>query len=325
MPIVMHVNPQTIAMSWDQFCLNTPPYSIALDGFVDDVSLFDEAAPRANFDHHSLNKNDATKRDSPGKRIDRLITRATCGQLLIAIRTGLFQCFRTEEGIQAEVHVLDGDQDVCLSWHLIKHALEIENTYNPRLNNLVSLEDTLDCCGGAYPFPLDMPDLKELAWVFEPYTKFRLSGGVDRKNGEEFAPMIQEVEQRICLYLKYEGHSIPLQTKYDVIASGIGWSMVVEEGAQARTAMVADGIRAFVSVRERGNGFYSYTIGRTAPFIRFSVPAILDALNAAEGCTGDRWGGSDTIGGSPRILGSRLHPKDVEHIINHVLSLRTYH
>ena len=170
-----------------------------------------------------------------------------------------------------------------------------------------------------------MPDLQELAWVFEPYTKFRLSGGVDRKDGEEFAPMIQEVEQRIDLYVKDQGYSIPLQTKYNILSSGIGWCMVHEEGAQARTAMVANGIRAFVSVRERGNGRYTYTIGRTAPFIRFSVPSILVALNAAEGCTNDCWGGSDTIGGSPYVSGSRLPPTEVERIINYALSQHKYH
>jgi hypothetical protein len=324
MPLVMHVDPEATPMSWDQFCKSTPPYSIALDGYVSDVSLFDASAPRANFDHHSLNKNDSTKRDFPGKRIDRLITRATCGQLLIAIRTGLLQCFRDEGGVHAELYVLDGDQDVCTSWHLVKHSEQIEREYNPRLNRLVTLEDTLDSFGGAYPLPIDLPDLQELAWVFEPYTNFRLSGGVDRKNGDEFVSMIQETEQRICLYVMNEGHSIPLQTKYDIISSGIGWCMVHEEGAQARTAMVANGIRAFISVRERGDGTYAYTVARTAPFVRFSVPAILDALNAAEGCTIDRWGGSDTIGGSPHVAGSKLNPHEVKDIVDHVLSLCKY-
>lgn len=324
MSVLMHVDPTIVSMTWDAFCETSPPYSIALDGYVNDVSLFDGTAPRANFDHHSLNTNDATKRESPGKRIDRLITRATCGQILIAIRTGLFHCFRNHEGIQANVYVNDGDQDVCTSWYLIKHAVETERVYNFRLNRLVSLEDTLDSFGGAYPFPLEMPELKELAWVFEPYTSFRLSGGVDRKNGAEFAVMIQEVEQRISLYVNGKGFSIPLQTKYDTLFEGIGWCMVHEEGAQARTAMVANGIHAFVSVRERGNGRYTYTIARTAPFIRFSVPSILEDLNIAEECLVDCWGGSDTIGGSPRVTGSRLTPKEVREIIDDTLAKRAY-
>jgi hypothetical protein len=300
MPLVMHVDPEAVPMSWDQFCKSTPPFSIAVDGYVRDVSLFDASAPRANFDHHSLNENDSTKRGFPGKRIDRLITRATCGQMYIAIRTGLLQCFRDEGGVHAELYTLDGDQDVCTTWHLLKHSEQIEREYNPRLNRLVTLEDHLDCFGGAYPLPIDLPDLQELAWVFEPYTKFRLSGGVDRKNGDEFVSMIQETEHRICLYV------------------------MNEEGAQARTAMVADGIRAFISVRERGDGRYTYTVARTAPFVRFSVPAILAALNAAEGCTIDCWGGSDTIGGSPHVAGSKLSPQEVKDIVDHVLSLCKY-
>jgi hypothetical protein len=136
--------------------------------------------------------------------------------------------------------------------------------------------------------------------------------------------MIQETEHRICLYVMNKGHSIPLQTKYSTISKGIGWCMVHEEGAQARTAMVADGIRAFISVRERGDGRYTYTVARTAPFVRFSVPAILAALNAAEGCTIDCWGGSDTIGGSPHVAGSKLSPQEVKDIVDHVLSLCKY-
>lgn len=324
MPVLLHVDPTMVPLSWDEFCRTTPPYSIALDGYVNDVSLFDGTAPRANFDHHSLNTNDATRREYSGKRIDRLITRATCGQILIAIRTGLFHCFRNHDGIQANVYVNDCDQDVCTAWYLIKHAVKTESVYNFRLNRLVSLEDTLDSFGGAYPFPIEMPDLQELAWVFEPYTSFRLSGSVNRKNGDEYASVIQEVEKRISMYIEGKGYSTPLQTKYDLLFEGIGWCMVYEEGAQARTAMVANGIHAFVSVRERGNGRYTYTVARTAPFIRFSVPSILEALNAAEGCLVDRWGGSDTIGGSPRVSGSRLTPKEVRQIIDETLAKRAY-
>lgn len=40
------------------------------------------------------------------------------------------------------------------------------------------------------------------------------------------------------------------------------------------------------------------------------------ALNQAEGCMNDCWGGSDTIGGSPRVSGSCLSPSEVAGIIN---------
>jgi hypothetical protein len=44
----------------------------------------------------------------------------------------------------------------------------------------------------------------------------------------------------------------------------------------------------------------------------------LEQLNQAEGLGGalDRWGGGDTIGGSPRVKGSALAPAEVEKLIN---------
>lgn len=54
----------------------TEPFSIALDGYVNVGPRFDHEGPRVNFNHH--------------EEVDRLATRATCGQVLMAIRQGLF-------------------------------------------------------------------------------------------------------------------------------------------------------------------------------------------------------------------------------------------
>ncbi len=89
-------------------------------------------------------------------------------------------------------------------------------------------------------------------------------------------------------------------------------AVVREVGSHARTGMFAAGIRAFLSVRQRASGRWSYVVGRMSRFIPFDVPGLLAGLNEAEGLTGvDRWGGGDTVGGSPRIAGSALSPKDV--------------
>ena len=96
--------------------------------------------------------------------------------------------------------------------------------------------------------------------------------------------------------------------------------MVEELGAQARMSMLADGIRAYVAVRRRPSGTYTYTVGRMSTFVPFDVPALLEALNIAEGHTGaDRWGGSDIVGGSPRLTGSSMSPETVASVINMTL------
>ena len=102
--------------------------------------------------------------------------------------------------------------------------------------------------------------------------------------------------------------------------AGQGWRMLVEQGPHARTSLFASGVSAFVSVLERPDGGWTYTIGRMSPFVAFPMERAYAALNEAEGTKPgpQGWGGSNTIGGSPRGTGSRLSPADVERVINRV-------
>ena len=156
-----------------------------------------------------------------------------------------------------------------------------------------------------------------LAWIFEPYHAFRNSGAIDRKQASEYVRVVTDVELRILSHVAGKGQSIPLDTRYERIGGGPGWAMIREHGAQGRTGAFGDGIRAYVAVRERGDGKWTYTIGRMSPFVPFDVPALLAALDRAEGSTGpDRWGGGNTIGGSPRVGGSKLTPAEVTKIVD---------
>jgi len=302
------------ALPWKTFLDTKPSFSIALDGYVYGGSQFTRMAkgPYANFNHH--------------EEVDRLATRATCGQVLMAIRQGLFTTFRDGTGIKASIYVNDCDEDVCTSWFLLKNSFMVEQSMNPLLNRLVELEDKLDSTAGAYPFPQDLPVLQELAWVFQPYRAFRLNGGLDRKKDGEYLEIIRDVEHRIMAHITGRGNAIPLDTRYERIGGGNGWVMVKEIGPHAKTGMFSDGIRAYVSVRERPDGRYTYTVGRMSPFVNFDVPAILAALNLEEaqpsGSSQDLWGGGNTIGGSPRVGGSRLTPEEVMRVVKNTLEER---
>jgi hypothetical protein len=309
MDITLETRPTDPPLSWSTFCAQTPAYSIALDGYVGDGPQFDSSGPRVNFNHH--------------ENVSRLETRATCGQVLMAVRQGLFKRFRDHRGPQAHVYVNDCDEDVCTAWFLLKHGYLAEQVLNPLLNRLVSMQDLLDATAGAYPFPADLPALRELAWVFEPYRRFRHSGELDRKQAASYSAVITDVELRIQKHLTGQGNAIALDTRYTRLGGGTGWALIREEGAQARTGVFDDGIYAYVAVRERPDNRWTYTIGRMSLFIdHFRVPTLLQALNEAEGLTQnvDRWGGGDTIGGSPRVQGSKLSPKDVERIVNEHLT-----
>ncbi len=295
------MQPAQAPQTWDEFIATAPPYSIALDGRVNGGPRFDARGPWATFDHHS--------------GVDRLATRATCAQVHMAIRQGLFQCFRDSDGPRANIYVNDCDQDVCLAVYLLRHHHSAGPTMNALLNRLVGLEDMLDTTAGAYPLPVDLPVLGEVAWMFDPYTSFRLSGGLRSRDASAFSNVVELVEHRIDQYLMGHGGKLPLDTRYTRLRTFPTWSLVEEVGAQSRTGMFADGIRAFISVRDRGNGTWDYVVGRMSLFIPFDVLAILEAINVAECVTdADRAGGNDIIGGTARIRGCKLSPDQVTHI-----------
>lgn len=310
MGAVLHMEPMTPAMSRERFIATAPPFAMALDGYVSGGPFFVAKGPHGqpiiNFNHH--------------EGVDRLGTRATCAQVLMAIRQGLFETFRDDRGIRAEVFANDCDQDVCTTWYLLSHPEMSSTTINPVLNRLVAMEDELDTTAGAYPLSIDMPILRELAWIYQPYTNFRLMGGLRGRKAEQFRSIVDDVCGRISQHIVGRGDAIALSVNYDVIGGGKRWQMVVERGAQARTKMFADGVRAFISQSDHGEGRYTYSVGRMSTFIPFPVPEILEALNDAEGCTDDRWGGAETIGGSPRISGSRLNREEVTEVVEDVLA-----
>ncbi len=298
----LYMRPGAAPLGWAEFCTTHGPYAIALDGYVEAGSRFDPSGPRLNLDHHT--------------GVDRLATRAACAQALLAVRQGLFDCFRDGRGPRAEVFANHCDEDVCTSLFVLSHADLAAHGKTPALERLVSLVDALDTTAGAYQLPADLSALKELAWVFAPYYSFRRGGGLDRAHPEAHRGVVAEVSSRIERHLEGHGGSHLLDGRYERRGGGPGWSLIRELGPHARLAATADGIRAYVSVREREDGRWAYVVGRASPFVPFDVPGILGALNEAEGAAMDRWGGSDLVGGSPRARGSRLSPREVEQVIN---------
>ena len=305
--IKLHIEPNQTPLTWDEFVKTKPANSIALDGYVYGATKFTttKEGSYANFNHH--------------EEVDRLSTRATCAQVLIAVRQGLLEAFRVEGDVIINVYVNDCDQDVCLSWFILNNFTLCVQTTNPAINRLVHIEDMMDTCSGAYPFDMDSIMLRMVAWIFEPYTNFRMSGGVERKNAQEFEMVIDNVSHRISQHILGHSDVVKINTSYILIGGGKNWSMVIESGFSARTAMMANGIKAFVSVRQRHDGNYTYSVGKLSSYIPFDIPGILKSLDTLEQNDNDHWGGSNTIGGSPRVFGSKLSPKEIESAINNYI------
>lgn len=301
MPIM---RPQDPPMTWRQFKKNAPVFSIALDGYVKGGYKLDLKGPHANFNHH--------------EGVSRLETKATCAQILMAVRKGLFNLFKDEKGNRAYVYMNDCDQDVCLSWFLLKYAHFAKYAINPILNRLVFIEDMLDSTAGAYSYPENFPTLEQISWVFEPYHLFRLSGRLENKNPGEFLSTLSYVENRIMKHILGQGDSIPLDTRFEKLGGGPDWIMVKEIGAQARMDIAAQGHSIYVSVRERPDGRKTFTIAKLSPYVRCPLPRIFRALNQEEGLlrNPDCWGGAIDVGGSPRVKGSGLPLDKITEIMN---------
>lgn len=288
-------------VSWEKFVLEYPPYSIALDGFVSAPAMRDPLGPRANYDHH--------------KGVDRVTTRSTSDQVYLEINLGLFKAFQKDGVPHAQVYVNDCDEDTCLAFWLLKNHERVVGHGEPLINRLLFCEDRLDCMAGMYPFR-DSETLRQLAWVFEPYQAARREGRLSGISPEGLKSIVESVEQRITRYSLGAAGALALDGRYETIGGGSGWSFVEKTGPSARMMMAQAGISAYAM--KIGDGRYS--IGRMSVWVPFPLEEIFADLNAAEpeGLVTDtnRWGGSNTIGGSPRDTGTKLSHAQIEAVIN---------
>lgn len=311
--IMLHVCPGK-QISWEEFKQCTPPFSIALDGVVRGKPELDRAGVRANFNHH--------------EDVVRFATRCTTSQVFMAIKDGTLDLFKDPSSGAPLMHVYvnDPDQDSSFAvWLLAHHERCKGSRSEPAMMRLIFAEDMLDTTAGLFPFDPESKLARELAWVFEPYVLARQAGRLWTMRGSEMANIIDAVGARIDRYVLGDAESVPLDTRYSVIGGGPGWSMVKTEGFYARAKLRLNGITAYVSYGGEHEGRHKYSIGKLSIADPFPIEELYAFLNELEGfdpATGPHWGGSDTIGGSPRPTGSSLSPKQLEEAINTFLERR---
>lgn len=295
------------AITRDEFIASHPPYSIALDGYVfgEPWLVLTENGPYRNFNHHEA--------------VDRSCTSATCEQARRAVVLGLYDLFRKNGDRTATLWVNDCDQDVCLATWTLTNP---DRASEPLVRMLSQIEDLLDMSAGAYPMPHERDLLGQVRWIFDPYARARpqLVG----MNGAQMREVIRDVHHRLDLFAMGRAEMLPLLGEAKVIGGGDGWTFAEVTHQTARERMVANGVRAAVELFARAGQNWCYSLWRRSEYVvGFPVPDILAALNSAEGFAAidpRGWGGAATVGGSPRGRGSALSPKDVERIVNEVVS-----
>lgn len=290
---------------WYDFVKEKPPYSIALDGIVEGSTKRILKGPYVNFDHHH--------------KVDRTSTRCTSEQVHMEINLGLFKTFRKDGIPTAKIYINDCDEDVCLAIWLLKNFERVENHAEPLINKLVYMEDRLDATAGAYPFGM-VAIRRQMAWIFEPYQEARFSGRLRSATIEELKLIIESVGNRITAYTLGQSFELPLVGNFTRLGGGENWILLKESGPAARIAMYEAGIDAFVSYLgpRATTRFHDYVLGKRSVWIPFPMEQLVKALNAVDPAVTkqNKWGGSNTIGGSPRATGSALTPEQIQEIIN---------
>lgn len=289
-------------ISWDIFTQTHPANSIALDGYVEGPPRDDVSSLHANFNHH--------------EGVNRIATRCTAAQVFMSIKQGLLTDFLPDK---ITLCVNDCDQDVCTAvWLFLNWERLIGTKSEPLIGRLIFNVDMFDTCAGSFPVEASSRIVKDMCWIFEPYTSARVSGQTQRLSDTETLTIIEAVCQRITQYTLGMGQHREPDIRYDVIGGGSRWKLVRETGNEARTAMRRDGIQTFVSYRGRNpRGNHIYSIGNLTAFGGANLAELYQRANELDGISlisPDRWGGSDSCGGSPRTAGSGLTPEKVGQI-----------
>lgn len=271
-------------VSFDDFCRHPAP-AVALDGYVSGPTRWDTGRMHVNFNHHE------------GTEASRTFVRATCEQVAFALQSGM----PVPNGLT--VHVNDADPDVCLSVWLLEHP---ERGREFDVDRLVRAEGFLDTTAGCCTPPAAPEFLDELSWIFDPWAARRAESSASL-DGPAISTILDEVSARIDQHLAGQGGSLHRADDYLVLDRRGPVTAVVEQGPLARARMHVDGIDIFVSVTSEQEGCLRVTIGKMSPFVAIDLVGCYDTLNELEALEGsDRWGGSDTVGGSPRRRGTTL-------------------
>ncbi|EFC81113.1 hypothetical protein [Parafrankia sp. EUN1f] len=322
-----------------------PPFSIALDGYVQGPAL-DTDLHRFSFDHH-------------GECL-RLMTAATCRQVADALLLGL-------EPARYTVYVNDLDADTVLATALLARPDLLGPTVSVRAATRALVEAVAgrDALGPAYPVtdpallaafarrvPLPAPGaalsaeamsaaLAEcvsavVAFLVEstasPAAKRRLSPSAMRfgspSGGRAVASTVTSgsVDGHRGSSARHVGRRPRRRGGgYVVTHRGTGWIMARGFEQGVFESVYAEGYLRAVVWSERPDGSVAYTVGRRSDLVAaFPVgPAerpgtILAALAARE----RGWGGGSTVGGAPRHSDGRrsvLRPDEVFALVEAVV------
>lgn len=262
---------------WDVKALE--PKTIALDGAVSGPYV-DSENEVFSFDHH--------------ENCIRGITLSACEQARDFLLLGL-------DPNEYTILVNDIDMDSALSaWLLMNPTRVVE----PLVEKLVHMAGRQDAHVGSYP----AKDSALLDWISEPEICTRSDGSYESLTNDGLGFLLEAIWRRIEQYA--DGRQPDLSrwrdeaaNHYEVERRGSNWCLVRITGERPSRGLAKANINRWVGFRDLEDGTLFVTVGKRSE-VTTGFPVgpgdkagtILHALNQLE----KGWGGSTTVGGSPK-------------------------
>ena len=276
------------------------PKSIALDGYVQGP-VVDVDGERFSFDHHD--------------NCVRLLTRATCAQVMDALLLGL-------DPKDYTVYVNDVDGDTALAVWLLKNPSRVKEDL---VRLLVETVGAVDAHGPAYA-TVD-PKLADAFFqgAMKPVSDLQRA----KKYGEAslielLETCVENIDKLVAGTLEWTPRPEKDRT-FEITHRGRGWVMAKSDDF-IFDLLYADGHNKAVAYQELKDGSIAYTVGKKSELVtgfpvgpHSKTGTILSALNEHE----RGWGGGTTIGGAPRNSDgsrSRLKPDEVFAIVEALIN-----
>lgn len=280
-----------------------PAGSIALDGYVQGPEI-DLENLCFSFDHHD--------------NCIRLITRATCQQVMDALLLGFDPTGLT-------VYINDVDADTVLAIWALQHPERVKNVEMAR--HLIEAAGALDAHGPAYPVLFEHRDLVN-TFFWTAMAPEREARRTQLYQTCDLRELLHECLENVTKLLDGELEISPKPREgqeMKITHQGTGWVMVLSDN-YILDHLYALGYTRAIVYRVLPDETFQYTVAKKSDLVsKFPVGphskdnSILHILNAHE----KGWGGGSTIGGSPRNedgSSSRLPPKKVFEIVEGIVT-----
>lgn len=251
-----------------------PPYSIALDGYVQGPEV-DPENHRFSFDHHD--------------KCLRYCTTSACMQAWTAVVLGL------EELDKYTIYANDVDSDVCAAVWCLKNA---ERCKEPLVKKLIDAVGLGDMHGGAFSIN---GMTKTVEWICAPETDSKRKNDYSKISDEGLNTILEAVLHRMDLYVNGESSievaKQPKHGEYKILRNEHDWVLIESQDPHCFGAVYQAGFDRVVLCRSQSDNSLAITLAKRSDFIgRFPIRKMYQELNKLE----PGWGGGSTVGGAPR-------------------------